>query len=165
MGVRRQKTMSGKIHTKLIILVRSSRGWAEGAEGKSILFVFKTIFFLVLRIEPRALHVLSKHSATEWEIQSLSGFSPLKQDLSKLFKLVLNFLCSPHRPWTCHPAASAWWVVMIPGRSHRACLKISFEKNVFTNTWAINMDWRIKIAGKKKWVDNKWLNKQIFCMS
>lgn len=54
--------------------------------------------FLVRRIEPRSLKELGKHSAAVLQDYPLSGFSFLKQDLSKLSKLALSFLCNPHRP-------------------------------------------------------------------
>lgn len=93
--------MSGEIHSKLIILVRSGRGWVERAEDKNLSCLYLELFFfscLVLRIEPRALHALSQHSAIGLQIQPLSNFSLLKQDLSKLSKPVLSFLCSPNKP-------------------------------------------------------------------
>lgn len=91
--------MSGKIHSKLIILVGSGRGWVESAEDKNLPCLYlELLFFFFSGIEPRALHALSQHLAIGLQIQPLSNFSLLKQDLSKLFKPVLSFLCSPNKP-------------------------------------------------------------------
>lgn len=117
--------------------------------------------FLVLRIEPRALHALSQQSAIGLQIQPLSNFSLLKQDLSKLSKPVLSFLCSPNKPWTSNPPAATWWVAMMTGRSHQAWVKISFERMCSWIPKLLTWVEELKQQAKKVWVDNNWVNKYI----